>query len=147
MCTDHSWTENSDVENKHTSFENHFHDENQIHWKSHTPLDRCTAHRSALANLINYTYTLIQSTVYHWSSIMPIKRSSGNCAVWITDQKFINLWYFCICCNNWLVSGVSYVFGNAVPETLAYRPQLHRELWRAKINTSVLKMIILTKPI
>jgi len=24
----------------------------KYNWKSHTPLDRCTAHRSALANLI-----------------------------------------------------------------------------------------------
>jgi len=82
MSTDHSCIENSDIENKHLIFENHFRDQNQ---KPNTPPDRLTAHRSALPNL---TITYIQLYRAQYSTSCPSWLSNEyrvTCAVGISD--------------------------------------------------------------
>jgi len=64
MCTDHSCIENSDVETKHLIFETISLTKTKYNWKSPTPPDRLTAHRSALANLIiTYIYTYTEHSI------------------------------------------------------------------------------------
>jgi len=91
MHTDHSCIEKSDVETKHVIFENCFLTKTKYNWKSTTPLDRLTAHGSALANLI-VTYIQLYRAQYssgHQSLLSYEDRVT--CAVGISGQKFIHL--------------------------------------------------------
>jgi len=91
MCTDHSCIENSVAENKHISFENDFADQNQIQLELHSPLDRLTAYRSALANLI-ITYIHLYRAQYSTGCQSCLSNEDQvTSAVGITDQKFIHL--------------------------------------------------------
>jgi len=72
----------------------------KYNWKLQTPSERLTAQRSALANLI-ITYIHLYRAQYstgrqQWLS----NEDRVTCAVGISGQKFIHLWYFCICWNN-----------------------------------------------
>jgi len=74
MCTDHSYIENSDIENKHLIFDNRFTNQNQIQLEITYPPDRLTAYRRALANLI-ITYIHLYRAQY-----------STGCPSWLTNE-------------------------------------------------------------
>jgi len=63
MHTDHSCIQNSDIETKHLSFENHFPDQNQIQLEITNSTRQTHSIEKCFGKLDNYIYTLIQSTV------------------------------------------------------------------------------------
>ena len=94
--------------------------------ESHTSLARLVAHRNCSANSIitqmqlckpQYCTRLTHS--YHTEKNWVIS-ATGKILV-----KFLRLWYLSINCIKVLLTGFSYISGNAIIEMHAYRPESH----------------------
>ena len=86
---DHSYRQNSDIENKHQSFENRFPDQNQIQLEI-TYSTRHPQHTSALANLVIIYMYLYRAQYITGRQSWLSNEDRVTCAVGILDQKFIN---------------------------------------------------------